>query len=63
MFCLRLRPTPTGFALGIAMIAFWALLWVWFIVQLVQPPRPAAAAPAAGAPEMTSLHAMADRAA
>ena len=42
MFRLRLHPTPTGFVTGIVVIALWALLWVWFIAQLVQAPHTAA---------------------
>jgi hypothetical protein len=42
MFRLRLHPTPSGFFAGIAVIALWALLWLWFIAQLVEGPRTAA---------------------
>jgi hypothetical protein len=35
MFRLRLHPTPSAFVVGIAVIAFWALLWVWLLAQLV----------------------------
>jgi hypothetical protein len=42
MFRLRLHPTPSGFVTGIVVIALWALLWLWFIAQLVQDPRTAA---------------------
>jgi hypothetical protein len=45
MFRLRLHPTPSGFLAGIAVITFWALLWLWFIAQLVQAPRTAASRP------------------
>lgn len=55
MFRLRLHPTPSAFALGIAFIALWALIWVWFIAQLVTPH--AAAHAAAAVPELTSLEA------
>jgi len=41
MFRLRLHPTSSGFVAGIAVIALWALLWVWFIAQLVEGPRTA----------------------
>jgi len=34
MFRLRLHPTTSGFAVGIAVIALWALLWLWFFAQL-----------------------------
>jgi hypothetical protein len=36
MFRLRLHPTPSGFLFGIAVIAFWGLLWLWFFGQLSQ---------------------------
>jgi len=39
MFRLRLHPTPSGLVAGIAVIALWALLWLWFIAQLVQAPQ------------------------
>ena len=39
MFRLRLHPTSSGFLAGIAVIALWALLWLWFIAQLVQAPH------------------------
>ena len=54
MFRLRLHPTPSGFALGIAMIALWALLWVWFIAQLADSPRTVARTTAA-LPEVTAF--------
>jgi hypothetical protein len=38
MFRLPLHPTSSGFLFGIAVVAFWALLWLWFFAQL---PRPA----------------------
>jgi hypothetical protein len=34
MFRLRLHPTPSGLAIGIAVIALWALLWLWVIAEL-----------------------------
>jgi len=37
MFRLRLHPTRSGLFFGIAVIAFWALLWLWFFGQLPQP--------------------------
>ncbi|HEY4886661.1 MAG TPA: hypothetical protein VII08_23740 [Myxococcales bacterium] len=37
MFRLRLHPTRSGLFFGIAVIAFWALLWLWFFGQLSQP--------------------------
>ena len=36
MFRLRLHPTPSGLLSGIAVIAFWGLLWLWFLGQLSQ---------------------------
>ena len=33
MFERRLHPTPYGFVSGIAVIALWVLLWVWFFAQ------------------------------
>jgi hypothetical protein len=53
MFRLRLHPTPSAFAVGIAFIALWALLWVWFISQLAEGPRTVAATIAV--PELTSV--------
>ena len=38
MFRTRLHPTPAGFALGIVVVALWALLWLWFLVQLGSEP-------------------------
>ena len=55
MFRTRLHPTPSGFALGIAMIALWALLWVWFLVQLAgTSPSTTAARAASDAAEWTA---------
>jgi hypothetical protein len=34
MFRLRLHPTSSGLAIGFAVIALWALLWLWFLAQL-----------------------------
>ena len=53
MFRLRLHPTPSGLALGLAVIALWALLWVWFLAQLAGGTRTAAATSPAGLPELT----------
>jgi hypothetical protein len=53
MFRLRLHPTSSGFIAGIAVIALWALLWLWFIAQLVEGPR--AAASRAFAPGLTEV--------
>jgi hypothetical protein len=38
MFRLRLHPTSSGLFFGIAVIAFWGLLWLWFLGQLPQQP-------------------------
>jgi hypothetical protein len=54
MFRLRLHPTPSGLVVGLAMIALWALLWVWFIAQLADSPR-AVARTQAAVPELTAL--------
>jgi hypothetical protein len=61
MFRLRLHPTPSAFALGIAVIALWALLWVWFIAQLALTPQTAPRT-AAAVPELTSLESSTDSA-
>ena len=37
MFRLRLHPSPLGLLVGLAVIAFWALLWMSIVVQLHQP--------------------------
>ena len=37
MFRLRMHPTSSGLLVGIAVIAFWGLLWLWFLGQLSQP--------------------------
>ena len=46
MFRLHLHPTPSGFLFGIALIGFWALLWLFFLAQLPRPQRVATAQPA-----------------
>ena len=53
MFRLRLHPTPSGFAVGLAVIALWALLWVWFLTQLAGGTRAADARRVADLPELT----------
>lgn len=53
MFRLRLHPTPSGFAVGLAVIALWALLWVWFLAQLAGGPPTADARSVAELPELT----------
>ncbi len=37
MFRLRLHPTSSGLLFGVAVIAFWGLIWLWFLGQLLQP--------------------------
>jgi len=37
MFRLQLHPSPSGFLFGIGLVAFWALLWLWFFAQLPRP--------------------------
>jgi len=37
MFRLRLHPSPLGLLSGVAVIVFWALLWVSVVVQLQTP--------------------------
>jgi len=61
MFRLRLHPTPSGFAFGFALIALWALLWVWFIAQLAGTVSMEALTAAPG-PELTSVVAPLDSA-
>jgi hypothetical protein len=34
MLRFPLHPTRTGWFAGIALIALWALLWLWFLVSL-----------------------------
>ena len=41
MFRSRLHPSPFGFFLGIAVIAFWFALWVWFLAEVAIGPREA----------------------
>jgi len=56
MFSRRLHPTSSAFAVGLAVIALWALMWIWFFAQ-VSRPRPAAApGGVAEASEAQSLH-------
>ncbi|MGZ6126165.1 MAG: hypothetical protein ACXWLR_14450 [Myxococcales bacterium] len=62
MFRLRLHPTPSGLVVGLAVIALWALLWVWFIAQLADSPGTAARTVPA-LPELTALEALANPAA
>jgi len=53
MFRLRLHPTPSGLVLGFAVIALWALLWVWFFAQLAQSERVSTALSVSDLPEIT----------
>ncbi len=39
MFHSRLHPTPTGLALGVFIIALWAALWLWFLIQVARGPE------------------------
>ena len=39
MFRHSLHPTRFGFTLGLAVIALWALLWIWVVGQLAGVPR------------------------
>jgi hypothetical protein len=34
MLRFRLHPTPSGLFLGVAVIALWALMWLWFLYSL-----------------------------
>lgn len=34
MLRFRLHPTSSGLFFGLAVIALWALLWVWFLFSL-----------------------------
>jgi hypothetical protein len=45
MFHLRLRPTPLGLVLGVLVIAFWAMLWALFLVQVGRGPTNASRQP------------------
>lgn len=46
MFRFPLRPSPLGFALGLVVVVFWALLWA--AVLAVTLPRPQTTARQAG---------------
>jgi len=37
MFRSRLHPTPSALAFGLVVIALWALIWLWFLLQLSGP--------------------------
>jgi hypothetical protein len=52
MFNRRLHPTPSGFAFGLAVIALWALIWIWFFAQLSRPRPPAGGNAVAAAQSM-----------
>ena len=34
MFSRRLHPTSSAFAVGLAVIALWALIWIWVFAQV-----------------------------
>lgn len=36
---LTVRPSRLSFAAGLAVIALWALLWVWFLLGIVRGPE------------------------
>ena len=40
-----IRPTRFSLALGVAVIAFWALLWSWFLLGVVRSPEKRARQP------------------
>ena len=48
MFSRRLHPTSSALAIGLAVIALWALIWIWFFAQ-VSRQGPAVHRAAAGA--------------
>ena len=54
MFTRPMHPTSSAFALGLAVIALWALIWIWFFAQLSRP-RPAAGPAVAEAGAAQSL--------
>lgn len=45
LFRLALRPSPLGFAAGLAVVALWALLWIVFLAQLLAAPERTARQP------------------
>jgi len=53
MFRRHLHPSLSGFVLGIAVVAFWALLWVWFFAQVTRT-RGETAVPAAAVAARTT---------
>jgi hypothetical protein len=36
---LTVRPTRLSLAVGVAVIALWALLWAWFLLGIAQGPQ------------------------
>ncbi len=44
MFRLQLHPTSSNLLFGMALIAFWALLWLWLFAQLSEPGHGASSA-------------------
>ena len=41
MLRFRMHPTPAGLFLGLAVIALWAALWIWFFAQIARDVRSA----------------------
>ena len=41
MFRARLHPTPAGLLLGLAVVALWAAMWIWFLTQIASVPQSA----------------------
>ena len=37
MFRLHLHPSTSDLFFGVALVTFWALLWLWFFAQLPRP--------------------------
>lgn len=54
MFRLALRPSPLAFALGLVLVALWALLWMAALAQVLDPPQTAARQPGT-LPELTRI--------
>lgn len=54
MFRLSLRPSPLGLLLGLVVVAFWALLWIVFLAQVLEAPEKTARQPGR-VPELARL--------